>query len=175
MRAAALLLTGAVLTAGCLQAGTGSRLEVTSTAVTDGGTIPSTYTCDGANHHPPITVSGVPDDAVTLAITVEDMDVSFHHWLAWNIPANTTQIEAGELPAVAEEGPNSYSNTPMAEHPTTGYAGPCPPNGMEHTYRFTVYAVDTSFNVSDRDAVMDALESHTLATGSLQATYRRTR
>lgn len=135
-------------------------LVVTSSAFDDGGTIPSRYTCAGAGLSPPIAWSGVPDDAVSLALTVTDPDAprgTFLHWLVYDIPPRADGAPEGSAPAGAHEGENTARRI--------GWYPPCPPSGT-HRYVVTVYALDTTLRGSTRH-VLGALSRHALATGTL--------
>src|SRR5882672_11312692 len=58
-------------------AGTASaQLKITSSAFTSGGPIPAKYTCDAPKPpNPPLAFSGVPANAKSLLLIVEDPDV----------------------------------------------------------------------------------------------------
>ncbi len=108
-------------------------MNLSSSAFANNGAIPAKYTCDGANVSPPLAISGVPADAKSLALTVEDPDApggTFTHWLVWKIAPSTTTITEGQHPGTEE--PNGFGKQ--------GYGGPCPPNGLHH-YVFTLYAL----------------------------------
>src|SRR5262245_22672458 len=65
-------------------------VAVTSTAFTDGGTIPTRYSCHGDNTSPPLAWSGLPSGTATVALVVDDPDApggTYTHWVVWNIPA----------------------------------------------------------------------------------------
>ena len=49
-------------------------LTVASPAFERGEALPSRYTCDGAGESPPLSVGGVPDEAKSLAVVVDDPD-----------------------------------------------------------------------------------------------------
>ena len=96
--------------------------------------IPAKYTCTGQNISPPLQWSGVPANAKTLALHVDDPDAPgghFTHWDVTQIPATTTSIPEGGHAGV--ERTNGFGNQ--------GYGGPCPPSG-EHRYVFTLRALD---------------------------------
>ena len=72
------------------------------------------------------------------------------------------------LPAGSVQGMNDMGRQ--------GYGGPCPPEGKPHHYHFTVYALDSTINLTGkRDGRMlaDALGGHILAQGELVGLYRR--
>ena len=148
------------------------RISVTSTAYPDGGTIPTRYTCDGADVSPPLALAGVPGGTRSLAVVVRDLDTpggAFTHWLMWDIGTGTHRLSAGERPHGVREGRNSFG--------TDGYRGPCPPRG-DHTHRYllTVYAADRRPSLAPgatADALRRALTGHTLATGTLTGRYGR--
>ncbi|MFM2397869.1 MAG: hypothetical protein RL341_26 [Pseudomonadota bacterium] len=104
----------------------------------------NTFGCTGKNTSPDLKWSGAPAGTKSFAITFYDKDAptgsGFWHWVAYNVPATVTQIEAGalsagKLPAGAVEG-----NTDLGK---PGYFGPCPPVGRKHNYEFTVHALKT--------------------------------
>jgi Raf kinase inhibitor-like YbhB/YbcL family protein len=65
-----------------------TELIISSTAFQNNGMIPSKYTCEGANINPPLKISGIPANAKSVAIIVDDPDApkgTFDHWVTWNI------------------------------------------------------------------------------------------
>src|SRR5436190_17916816 len=114
-------------------AASAAPMTLSSPAFANNGAIPAKYTCDGANVSPPLTIAGVPTDAKSLALTVDDPDApggSFTHWLVWKIPPSTTAIAEGQHLGTEEQ--NGFGKP--------GYGGPCPPSGLHH-YVFTLYAL----------------------------------
>ncbi len=113
-------------------------LALASSAFGDGGAIPSRYTCDGRDLSPPLTWTNVPEGTASFLLTMRDIDADgFLHWMAWNIPATTTGLEAGasgDLPGDAGEGRSDFTGS------RRGYRGPCPPSGT-HDYVLTLYAL----------------------------------
>ena len=51
-------------------------LIITSASFTDGGSIPSRYTCEGDDVSPPLSWDGVPNDARSLVLIVDDPALS---------------------------------------------------------------------------------------------------
>lgn len=154
-------------------------MRITSSAFENDQAIPETYTCDGDDTSPPLTFHDVPEDARTLALIADDPDAPgqvWVHWLAWGLPADTTELPAG-VPAdeIVEElggmrqGGNDFDRV--------GYGGPCPPPGHgTHHYRFTLYALDRHIDLdagASREALEGRLEGRIVAEARLVGTYER--
>ena len=144
------------------------ELTVKSTAFESNKLIPKKYSCDGNDINPPLSIEGVPKEAKTLALLMDDPDApsgTFDHWVVWNIPRSTVKIGENTVPGT--EGINSARQR--------GYLGPCPPSGT-HRYFFKVYALDTELNLGDNSSKKDvekALQNHILAKGELIGLYSR--
>ena len=161
-----------------------STLSLTSTAFSEGASIPSKYTCDGEQVHPadggvnpPLSISGVPAEAKSLALIMDDLDVPkqlrpdgvFNHWTLFNIPPQTTEIATGVtigVPGANGAGKNTY-------------AGPCPPpqyQPNEHRYTLTLYALDQELPLkagASKADVLQAMQGHILAQAQLIGKYKR--
>jgi Raf kinase inhibitor-like YbhB/YbcL family protein len=141
---------------------------ITSSALTEGGPIPTDYTCDGANKSVPLAWSGVPAGTAELALVMDDPDSrGYVHWVVVGIPPGATSLGGGgPLPAGARDGRRTGG---------VGYTGPCPPSGTHH-YVFTLYALSAPLTVPatpTADEVRQAAANSTLATSTLTGTYRR--
>ena len=142
--------------------------EITSDAFEEGATIPRRHTCEGENRSPPLSWTGAPEGARSVALIVDDPDApvgTFTHWLAWGIDANADGLDEGQT--APREGRNGFG--------TTGYAGPCPPHGRHH-YFFRLHALDTEPELqpgADRDQLDRALDGHVLETAELMGGYER--
>jgi Raf kinase inhibitor-like YbhB/YbcL family protein len=143
------------------------NLMVTSPAFNYGATIPTRYTCDGINTNPPIDIAGIPQDAISIVLIVDDPDApigTWSHWLVWNIPI-TKKIR--ENHQHGEEGLNDFLEN--------RYDGPCPNQGIHH-YRFKVYALDTVLELPAKTkqiGLEKAMAGHILAFGELVGIYSR--
>jgi Raf kinase inhibitor-like YbhB/YbcL family protein len=150
-----------------------------STAFTEGGKIPSKYTCEGNDISPPLTWEGVPDNTRSLVLIVDDPDapdpkapkMTWVHWVLYNIPLNTTGLAEGvaDLPTGTAEGVNDWKRP--------GYGGPCPPIGS-HRYFHKLYALDTvlqGLNKPDKAAVETAMHGHVIDKAILIGTYEKSR
>ena len=142
-------------------------LHVTSKAFSTGDTIPKKYTCDGLNVSPPFEISFIPNDAVCLAIIMEDPDApisTWYHWLIWNVPVTHHIDENG---AHGIQGLNDFSRR--------FYCGPCPMSGV-HNYVFKIYALDALLNVPPnikRKELEIEIANHVLAYGEISGFYGR--
>lgn len=150
-----------------------NTIEMTSTAFEANGEIPTRYTCEGADLSPPLSWEGVPDEAETLALIVEDPDAptqeAFVHWVVYNVDASSTGVDEGQAPAGAVEGANDFGNV--------GYGGPCPPPGDgSHRYFFRLFAASQRLGLepgATAAEVREALAEITVARGELIGTYER--
>jgi len=145
-------------------------IRVTSSAFAFESTIPRRFSCEGENINPPLSVQGIPAAAKSLTLTVSDPDAptqNFTHWLVWNIPPQTDQINPGNLPHGAVTGTNDSGQN--------GYLGPCPPSGT-HRYYFKFAALDSLLNLpvsSTRPDLEKAMAGHIIDQGELIGTYTR--
>ncbi|MFC4541556.1 YbhB/YbcL family Raf kinase inhibitor-like protein [Halosolutus amylolyticus] len=148
-----------------------SSLSLTSPAFDDGDRIPEKYGYQHDDVNPPLLIDGVPDDAESLALVIDDPDAVepagkvWDHWVVWNVPPERTEIPEDWSPDDADEGTNDYGEP--------GYGGPNPPD-REHTYVFTLYALDTTLDLgadTDADALESAIEGHVIDEATLEGTY----
>lgn len=117
-------------------------LEFDCIGIANSGKIPVENTGRGQNISPEFVIKNLSPRAKTLAITLEDLShpiKNFTHWIIWNIPARdriTEDIPAGKsIPSLG----NACQGIGYGLH---RYAGPKPPRGHKHIYRFTIYALD---------------------------------
>ena len=145
-----------------------SSISVTTPAFQAGGDVAAKFTCNGANVNPELRINGVPSEAKSRVLIVDDPDAPrglFTHWIVWNIDPKATDIGENSAPAGGIQGTNDFGKR--------NYGGPCPPSGT-HRYFFKIYALDTKLDLkpSARRAELDAaMRGHTLAQGELMARY----
>jgi Raf kinase inhibitor-like YbhB/YbcL family protein len=171
MRKAIVIGLAAIGLATAIGAGEG-KMKIKTTAFQEGGNIPSKFTCDGADANPPLRFEGVPAEAKSLALIIDDSDAPgglFTHWLVWNIDPKTTTVEENSAPSSGVQGKNDFGKS--------GYGGPCPPSGT-HRYIFKVFALDRQLGLAaaSKRAQLDAqMRGHILAQGELMGRYSRGR
>lgn len=145
-------------------------MRIMSPAFPNGHRIPSLYTCDGDDINPELRFDGVPKEAKSLALVVDDPDSpsgNWLHWSVWNIDPSLRIIEEDSVPDKALEGETDFSEV--------GYGGPCPGYG-EHEYRFTIFALDSFLDVHEgapRHVLEAAMQPHILASAALTGRYQR--
>ena len=134
------------------------------------GNIPSKYTCDGQDLAPLLTISDVSNEAKGLVLIVDDPDApmgTWVHWVLYNLPPDTVQIDAKKLPAGAKEGITDFGRI--------GWGGPCPPSGT-HRYFFKLYAIDKNLDLppaQTKAQVEDAIKGHIIEKTELIGLYKR--
>ena len=154
-------------------------LTLTSSAFTHGGTIPRLHTCEGRDVSPPLSWSGVPANARSLALVVDDPDApdpaaprrTYVHWVLYDIPPTAEGLPeaatVSSLPPGTREGTNDWSRT--------GYGGPCPPIGR-HRYFHKLYALDTllgNLGTPTKAELEAAMQGHILEQAELMGTYEQ--
>ena len=145
---------------------------VSSTSFKDGEPIPPENTCDGADVSPELDIVGIPASTRSLAIIVDDADAplgTWDHWVEFDIvsEANFLEVPKDSGP-IGSQGLNSWH--------LPGYQGPCPPEGEDHEYMFTVFALDTTLDLAagvESALVYSAMEGHILASAVLTGRYAR--
>ena len=150
-----------------------SDIAVSSSAFSEGSSIPMRHTCDGEDVSPPLSWSGAPSGTRSLALISDDPDAgSFVHWILYGIPADVAGLpESMTTGGVALIGAKSGTN----DFGKTGYGGPCPPSGS-HRYVFKVYALDAELNLESgvtKNELLEAMSGHILSDGQLTGTYQR--
>jgi Raf kinase inhibitor-like YbhB/YbcL family protein len=160
-------------------------LTMTSTAFTDGQTLPTQYTCSAkpAAVNPPLAWTNVPKGTESFTIITHDMEPRARkgiednlHWMIWNIPATATSVPEGIPAATAQLPDGALQSQPGAPNP--GYRGPCPPMNVSliHHYVFELFALDQKLDVpagATRDDVMKAMDGHIIGHAVLVSVFHR--
>lgn len=154
-------------------------LHLTSTAFAPEGEIPARHTCEGQDTSPPLAWSGVPAEARSLVLIVDDPDapdpaapqMTWVHWLLYNLPPDGSGLPEAvrRLPAGTREGTNDWKRT--------GYGGPCPPIGR-HRYMFKLYALDMvlpDLGHPTKSQLEARMHGHIVTRTQLVGTYQKSR
>jgi Raf kinase inhibitor-like YbhB/YbcL family protein len=151
------------------------KIVVSSGAFKNGEMIPSKYTCDGDDISPPLSWSGIPANAKSIALISDDPDAprgTWVHWVIFNMPSDSKGLgEAVPPDKVLDNGAIQGMN----DSSQIGYGGPCPPGGV-HRYFFKVYALDAKLTLgpgATKKDVESAMKTHVLAEGELMGRYKR--
>jgi Raf kinase inhibitor-like YbhB/YbcL family protein len=133
-------------------------MYIESKAFPDGGIVPFKHANAGGSIQPDFKIIGAPPETQSFAIILHDIDVAFGgagdvlHWVAWNIPGNTTQIEEGKLPEGSVNGRGMRGNAYM------GMGAPAGPR--YHHYVFEFYALSKKLDLpptASRDELLAAM------------------
>jgi Raf kinase inhibitor-like YbhB/YbcL family protein len=150
-------------------------MAMSSGAFQNGGTIPSTYTCDGKNVSPALKWGQPPSGTQSMALVMDDPDApsgTFVHWVYYDLPSDLTSLPE-DVPT--DDRPSAGGVQGQNGAGKIGYTGPCPPSGMHHYY-FHVYALDAKLNAAPgltQDQLVQQMQGHIIAEGELMCTYRR--
>jgi Raf kinase inhibitor-like YbhB/YbcL family protein len=154
--------------------GTGS-FSARVDALDPGALLSEVHTCTGASESPAVSWENPPSGTKSFVLIVDDPDASagtFTHWLLYNIPPQTRQIDRAQpnakvLANGAQQGDNSVGSR--------GYFPPCPPPGPAHRYVFTIYALDyeISMPTADREGIDWAMTNHVLGQAKTVTTFKR--
>lgn len=152
-------------------------LQISSSAFQHDSEIPSKYTCEGQDTSPPLEWSGIPKNAKSLVLIVDDPDapdpqapkMTWVHWLVYNIPTHTKGFDEGmrSLPAGSLPG--------LSDFKKTKYGGPCPPIGR-HRYFFKLYALDTELpdlKQPSKAQLEKEMSGHIAGQAVLMGTYQK--
>jgi phosphatidylethanolamine-binding protein (PEBP) family uncharacterized protein len=150
-----------------------ATFTLTSSAFADGGTLPASYTCDGAGLSPPLSWSGAPAGTAEFAIlmTTPALDGTRWNWVLYGIPPGVGSLDAGTS-GVGTAGLTS-------DGPELRYYPPCSTGPGDKPYTFTIHALSGSPVPGVPAAQVDgatltaAIAPLTLATRQVTVTYAR--
>jgi len=155
-------------------------IAVTSPAFPEGGALPVRFTADGEGLSPPLAWSGIPDNAVMVALLIEDADsptpYPLVHAIVWELPGADGSLDEAAMPVAAEVGSSPAMG--VNSFLRLGYLPPDPPPGHgPHQYAFQVFALKARPTLETvapgRTELVDALRVYGVAKGMLVGTYER--
>jgi hypothetical protein len=145
----------------------GVLMKITSPSFENSKPIPAKFTCDAENVNPSLNIEGIPSNAKSLALIVDDPDAPvgiWIHWVVYDMPVS---------PIIKENSvPGTLGITSSGK---TNYSGPCPPSGV-HRYFFKIYALDKKLNLPQGISKADLLkvmQGHILGEAELVGLYKR--
>jgi len=153
-------------------------MEITSEAFAQGERLPDTYAREHRNLSPPLKWSGVPEQAVALALICDDPDApmgTWTHWLLWGLSPDRTELPEGvEASQILSDLDGARQST--NDSGDIGYGGPRPPRGETHRYFFRLYALREALALrpgAKASEVHAALEVKVITRAETMATYSR--
>jgi Raf kinase inhibitor-like YbhB/YbcL family protein len=156
-----------------------ASLALTSLAFADHAPLPARYTADGEGLSPSLQWTGVPADAASLVLLVEDADSPtpspLVHAIVVGLPTGDGALAEGAMPSADNEGAGLHVG--RNSYLQAAWLPPDPPPGHGvHRYAFQLYAlraVPVFSETPGRDEVVDALREHAMASGLLIGTCER--
>jgi Raf kinase inhibitor-like YbhB/YbcL family protein len=153
-----------------------SDLVLTSPSFENDSPLPFRHSGFGDDLSPGLRWSGVPGQAVSVAVVCHDPDAPFvgsggtigiAHWVLYNIPAGVEDLPEGVGGTQYTCGPNQAGDL--------GYAGPRPPQGHgAHRYYFWLLALGVGPDLEDGLSLPQLLarvEPHVLGLNRLVGTF----
>ncbi|MBU1359752.1 MAG: YHYH protein [Gammaproteobacteria bacterium] len=149
-----------------------NRFALASEAAQD-GSLPDSYTCDGAGSSPALTWSHAPAGTAEFAVlmsTVPPDGITKYNWVLYGIPGATRHL-AKDSQGVGTPGMGSNGSS-------LAYQPPCSKGPGPKTYTFTVYALSAAPVLPKGSAVsgaklLRAMSSITLGTATLGLDHTR--
>jgi len=129
--------------------------------------LPQKFTCQGKKINPALIIEGIPNEAKSLALIMDDPDAvggNFVHWILYDIPV-INRIDENTIPG--KQGLNSLGRL--------GYVSPCPPTGA-HRYFFKIYALDKMLNYDEglsKTELEKEISAHLLDKAELIGLYQK--
>jgi len=155
-----------------------TTITVRSPEVENAGYLAPRFTADGLGLSPPIEWSGVPSDATSVVLLIEDADSPtpdpLVHAIVWDLPPSDGGLHEGALRSAGNQGVvetmgrNSYM--------TARYLPPDPPSGHGvHRYAIQIFALDArpKLDTPGRGKVLALLKQHAIAKGMTVGAYER--
>lgn len=158
-------------TTGTTSSATSGTFTLSSPTVTQGGALPSEYTCDGRGSSLALAWSNAPAGTKEFALlmtTLPGDGTTKWNWVLYRIPAATTSL-AKDTQGVGTAGVGS-------DGPTAAYQAPCSQGPGNKTYTFTLYALSASPTISgtaNGPSVTAAIAGLILGSAKLDVTYAR--
>lgn len=154
------------------------QLRITS-SFQHNGMMSKKYTGFGEDISPGFQIENLCDDAVSIAIIMDDLDIPFirayNHWLIWNVPAMNQIPENIPYGEVVSDVGNAIQGIGYGKN---RYRGPKQPVFVRntHKYVFQFYVLDCFLEIGSsakKTEVLAAMSGHILQQGSITGMYKR--
>ena len=158
-------------------------MKLTSPAFKNKGEIPEIHALNYGNKIPEFNCEDAPNNTVSLAMIIDDPDAKkvpkkiggqgkiWVHYTAWNMVNDAGGMISNAGGMIV---PYRDSVEGMTSFQRTGYDGPAPPD-KEHTYRFSIFALDTKLGLDPKTTtkteLMKAMKGHILDQDTLLGTF----
>ena len=150
-------------------------IHIQITDFSDGGRIPTKYTCAAGPNSPSpaISWSGAPATTQSYALIMHDPDPVLGgsatndvlHWAIFDIAGDAKGLSEGVKSGDQADGAKQIKNIAMMN----AYLGPCPPAGHgDHHYTFELFALNAKLGLPDstsRADLMSAMNGKVVAKG----------
>ncbi len=150
-------------------------LDFECVGLINGDRFPIEYTGRGEDKSPKFILHNLSPEAKTIAIIMDDIKHhifgTFNHWVIWNIPAQ--DIIPGAIP-YGKMIPSLGNARQGIGYGRYKYAGPKPPKGKQHVYKFVIYALDSHITLKDRAKkrhLLEAIKPHILQRGEITGVF----
>jgi Raf kinase inhibitor-like YbhB/YbcL family protein len=161
-----------------LRGGTGA-IKVTSLAFVDHAPIPEKYTADGAGVSPSLQWSELPADTASAVLLVDEAvsptPQPLVHAIVVGLAADESALAEAALPSA--DNPGAGHHVGLNSFLQSAWLPPDPPPGHGvHRYAFQVFALGAAVDFADvpgREAVLELVREHGIASGCLIGTYQR--
>ena len=152
-----------------------SSMQLTSSAFSAGGAIPSKHTGEGVDVSPELSWTDAPEGTKSFAVICHDPDAplvtpgryGYVHWVLYSIPGSATGL--AEATGEHTQGVSDFGKP--------GYGGPMPPEGHGvHNYFFWLLALDAELDLEAGLGMWDLLERiepNVIGMNRLVGTYQR--
>lgn len=155
-----------------------ARIEITSPAFAPDSELPQRYTADGSGVSPPLRWRGIPAEATTLALIIEDADSPTPEPLVHGIVVDIDPREPGLVEGIFSGAPQaSPEKLGLNSYLMHGWLPPDPPPGHGvHRYAFQIFALAAGEPLSEspgRHELAAAIHARAIAKGCLIGTYQR--
>ena len=146
-------------------------LTLESKSFKNRGIIPKKFGYKHGNISPSLTITGIPENTVSLAMIMDDPDAMgavgkvWVHWVVWNIDPKNPEFIENTIPSNCIEGKTDFDEI--------GYGGPAPPD-KEHTYIFKLYALNQKLDTiqgSTKQEIEFAMKNHIIEETILVGKY----